>query len=104
MGIPGSPVAFQTEFGRVLAGGADCCTPTCQVTTHHVSGRQFWEVEEKPMADHAFTPDKHLAHDHFNNQCTHMSDGRFIVPLPRIPGTQLLGEIRSQAVRRLISF
>ena len=79
------PRSASAEFGWFLADGADSCTPTCQVTTHHVSWddflRQFWEVEKKPVGDHALTPDKSLALHHFNNQCSRMSDGRFIIPL-----------------------
>ena len=33
-----------------------------------------------------------------------LSDGRFIVPLPKKPGALLLSESRSQAVRRFLSF
>ena len=36
-GPHGSPVAFETEFGWVLAGEASSCTPTCHVTTYHTS-------------------------------------------------------------------
>ena len=53
LGVPDSPMAFETEFWWVLAGSADSCFPIQQVTNHHaslVSGddllRQFWEVEE----------------------------------------------------------
>ena len=56
LGPSGSPLALETEFGWVLAGGTDSCSPTAQITTHHVSAvsgddilRQFWEVEEKPV-------------------------------------------------------
>ena len=37
IGVPGSPVALETEFGWVLAGATDSCSPTQQITTHHVS-------------------------------------------------------------------
>ena len=111
LGVPGSPVAFETEFGWVLAGGTNACSPIQQITTHHVSLlsgddilRQFWEVEEKPMSHGALTPDERLAVDHFNTQHSRQSDGRFVVPLPRKTGAPLLGESRSQAVRRFISF
>ena len=108
-GVPGSPLAFETDFGWVLAGGTDSCSQ--QITSHHVSLlsgddilRQFWEVEEKPMAHDALTPDERLALDHFNTQYSRMSNGRFVVPLPKKPGAQPLGESRSQAVRRFLSF
>ena len=108
-GVPGSPLAFETDFGWVLAGGTDSCSQ--QITSHHVSLlsgddilRQFWEVEEKPMAHDALTPDERLALDHFNTQYSRMSNGRFVVPLPKKPGAQPLSESRSQAVRRFLSF
>lgn len=107
-GTPGSPVAFETEFGWVC--GSDLRSPAQRIATHVslLGGddilRQFWEVEEKSMSRDVLTPDERLALDHFNNQYTRMKDGRFIVPLPRKPGAQPLGETRSQAVRRFISF
>lgn len=111
LGVSGSPIALETEFGWVLASSTDSCPPTQQITTHHVSLlsgddilRQFWEVEEKPMAHSSLTPDEHLALDHFNTQHSRMADGRFIVPLPKKPGAKPLGESRSQAVRRFLSF
>lgn len=111
LGAPGSPVAFETEFGWVLAGGTDSCSPTHQIITHHTSLlcgddilRQFWEIEEKPMVHNTLTPDERLALDHFKIQHSRLGDGRFLVPLPKKPGAQLLGESRSQAVRRFISF
>ena len=42
--------------------------------------------------------------EHFKNHHTHLPDGRFIVPLPRNPAAGPLGESRSQAVRRFLSF
>ena len=51
IGPPGSPVAFETELGWVLAGGSAACYPATQVATHHVSLdfsddllRKFWET------------------------------------------------------------
>ena len=34
-GSPGSPVAFETHFEWVLAGGTDACAPTTWVATYH---------------------------------------------------------------------
>ena len=69
-GPPGSPVAFETEFGWVLAGNANSLTPNHHVTTHHaLTGddliRQFWEVEEKPLSSQVLTPEERSALDHF---------------------------------------
>lgn len=48
-GPPGSPVAFETQFGWVLAGEVDSVARENHITSHHVvvkSGddllRQFW--------------------------------------------------------------
>ena len=53
-GPPGSPMAFETEFGWVLAGGT--CAPFHHVVVHHsslLSGddllHRFWEIEEKTL-------------------------------------------------------
>ena len=110
-GPQGSPVAFETEFGWVLAGNASSCAPTQQATVHHVSLltgddllRQFWEIEEKPKSDTTMTPEERTALQHFRAHHSHLADGRFIVPLPRKPSISPLGESRSQAVRRFLSF
>ena len=57
-GPPGSPTAFETEFGWVLAGSTDPVSLTSHAVVHHVSLltgddilRKFWEIEEKPMTD-----------------------------------------------------
>jgi len=102
-------VAFETEFGWVLAGNASSLVPTHQVTTNHaLTGddliRQFWEVEEKPLSSQTLTPEERSALDPFKTHHTRFTDGRFVVPLPRKPGVRDLRESRSQAVRRFFSF
>ena len=57
-GPPGSPIAFETMFGWVLAGRTNSHTSIClSIATHHVSVtstddllRKFWEIEESPKA------------------------------------------------------
>ena len=105
VGPPGSPVAFETEFGWVLAGRTDSCTPTNHITTYHaslVSGddilRKFWEVEEQPMTDSALSTVVH----HFKNNHYHSDSERFVVLLPKKFDAKPLGELRSQAVRRFL--
>ena len=50
-------VAFETEFGWVLAGSTGPSSPTHHVSRHVslLTGddllRKFWEIEEKPTAD-----------------------------------------------------
>ena len=109
-GPPGSPVAFETEFGWVLAGEAESCAPSDHVTTYHttlISGddvlRKFWEIEEKPMSDSTLSPEERTVVHHFCDNHSRSDSGRFIVPLPKKPDTKQIGESRSQAVRRFLS-
>ena len=53
-GSPGTPAAFETVFGWVLAGSTAHCTPGSIVASHHTFVttdddllRRFWEIEEK---------------------------------------------------------
>ena len=107
IGPPGAPVALNTEFGWVLAGGNELSNHN---VVHHVvtvSGdgliQRFWEVEEHQSTDLALTPDERFVMDHFKAHHSRDDDGRFIVPLPRITNLPLLGESRSSAVRRYLS-
>ena len=109
-GQPGSPVAFETHFGWVLAGNTDVCAPTTYVATYHVSCvtgddilRQFWEVEDKPLSESSLTPEERSVVQHFKANHRHTESGRFIVPLPKRENTKTFGESRSLVVRRFLS-
>lgn len=109
-GIPGSPVAFETQFGWVLAGSTGVSALTQVATTHHatlLTGddllRSFWEVERIP-AKECLTPDESAAVTHFEKRHTRLENGRFLVPLPKKAERKPLGESRSQAVRRFLAF
>ena len=109
-GIPGSPIAFETQFGWVLAGSTSFGAPTQVVTTHHamlLSGddllRRFWEVERITIKD-CLTPEESAAVKHFENHYSRLENGRFLIPLPKKAGVKPLGESRSQAVRRFLAF
>ena len=111
LGSPGSPIAFDTQFGWVLAGSTKSCTPAQVVVSHHtalLTGddllRRFWEVEEKLGPDGHLTQEEKLVLDQFKNCHTRLENGRFMVPLPKKSGTKPLGESRSQAVRRFVAF
>ena len=68
-GPPGSPVAFETEFGWVLAGEAESCAPSDHVTIYHATGNnvlcKFWEIEEKTMSDSTLSPEERTVVHHF---------------------------------------
>ena len=110
IGSPGSPIAFETEFGWVLAGRLDSCTPDHHIVSHHVSFiagddllRRFWEIEENPKNEVALSPEERSVVQHFRDNHYRTETGRFVVPLPRKPHAKPLGESRSQAVRRFLA-
>ena len=105
-GPPGSPTAFETRFGWVLAGSVESQGHPQQVATHHTSLitgddllQKFWEIEESPGNDILSS----AAVLHFKENHRRTESGRFIVPLPRKSNPLSLGESRSQAVRRFLS-
>ena len=104
-GPPGSPVAFETHFGWVLAGNTDSCAPTNRVATYHVSCitsndilRQFWKIEELPLS-----LEERSVVQHFKTNHRRTESGRFVVPLPKRENVQPLGESRSLVIRRFLS-
>jgi hypothetical protein len=109
-GPPGSPIAFETHLGWVLAGSILSCSPNEHVTTHHtlcVSGdellRKFWEVEENPCSGSNLAPEEQKALQHFKVSHSRQPNGRFVVPLPKKENAKQLGESRSHALRRFLS-
>lgn len=73
------------------------------VAAHHVSVltegdilRQFWEVKEKSITNSTLTQEERIVLNHYQ--------ARFVVPLPKRTTANQLGESRTQAVRRFISF
>ena len=110
-GPPGSPIAFETIFGWVLAGRSSSVSSQFCVATHHVTAalhhddilRKFWELEELPRGSEVLPMEERNVLNHFRETHSRNSDGRFVVPLPRRPGAKPLGESRSQALRRFMS-
>lgn len=51
--------------------------------------KKFWELEEKPTSFSALTPEERSVVQHFRDNHTRGSSGRFIVPLPRKPDAVL---------------
>ena len=104
-GPPGTPVAFETCLGWVLAGSTDVFFPTGQITTCHVSClmgddilRKFWEIEESPLSEASLSLEEPSTVQHFKTNHRLTENGRFIVPHPRRENTKPLGESQSQAV------
>ena len=110
-GPPGTPTAFETQFGWVLAGRTNLKAPAhCSIATHHVAVssdddilRKFWEVEEHPKDVSTLSPEERTVVQHFQETHTRNDVGRFVTPLPKKPQCKPLGESRSQAVRRFLS-
>ena len=110
-GAPGSPSAFETDFGWVLAGEAGICASNVSITSYHtslvVTGdrilQRFWEIEESPSDASNFSTEERMVVQHFQHSHSRTKGGRFLVPLPKKPDAKLLGESRSQAVRRFLS-
>jgi hypothetical protein len=67
IGPPGTPAAFETVFGWVLAGPTTEPTPGSFITSHHTliaTGddllRQFWEIEESTKHETNLSPEEGL--------------------------------------------
>ena len=110
-GPTGSPVAFETKFGWVLAGGIPTSNLSyCTVTSHHTSVattdellQKFWEIEEKPHTPTNLSPEERTMVKHFQENHHRSDTGRFIVPLPRKSQAKDIGESRTQAVHQLLT-
>ena len=110
VGPPGTPVAFETVFGWVLAGSLSQLTPASCVTLCHslvATGdeilRRFWEIEENTKHEPNMSPEEKSVVQHFDENHLRTTDGRFVVPLPKRLHAPTLGEFRSHAVRRFLS-
>ena len=114
-GMPGSPSAFETEFGWVLAGETSTCPSHISsynsIVSHHTTVathgdeilQRFWEIEEQPSDNSKLSTEERMVVDHFRQSHFRTDNGHFVVPLPKLPHAPSLGESRSQAVRRFQS-
>ena len=110
-GVPGSPSAFETTFGWVLAGETNVCMSNISVVFCHASSvisgdqilQRFWEIEEPTSYPSGLSPEERMVVQHFQENHQRTESGRFLVPLPKKPHCKPLGESRSQAVRRYLS-
>ena len=109
-GVPGSPSAFETDFGWVIAGETATNVLHFSIASHHTTVstgdeilRRFWDVEEQPGDFSKLSTEERVVVKHFEQCHSRSSDGRFIVPLPKKTPAPLIGESLSQAVRRFRS-
>ena len=109
-GLPGTPTAFETCFGWVLAGAVDHGQPRSLVVSNHASVlstddllRKFWETEELSNGQSPLSAEERFVVTHFQKSHHRDNTGRFVVPLPRRTDVEPLGESRSLAVRRFVS-
>ena len=110
IGPPQAPVAIETVFGWVLAGRTDVVNSHVSITSCHISLLtgdnllcQFWETEECPSSDQVYSAEERQAVQHFKENHFRVEGGRFCVSLPKRPTPQMIGESRSQGVRRFLS-
>ena len=110
VGVAGSPVAFETVFGWVLAGPTTSPTSEPVIASHHALAantddllQRFWEVEQEAKPELNLSPEERAVVKHFEDNHRRTPEGRFVVPLPKKPSSPPLGESRSQAVRRFLT-
>ena len=65
--------------------------------------QKFLEMEERNLHGTVLSPQEKSVMAHFRDSHCRTEDGRFMVPLPRRCDVKLLGESRSQVVRRFLS-
>ena len=109
-GKPGSPTAFETHFGWVLAGSIDRDVISNHFVSCHVALnscddtlRRFWEIEDSPLSEEVMSPEERAVVQHFEANHHRLSSGRFVVSLPKKQNVKSIGESRSQTVRRFLS-
>ena len=110
-GPSGSPSAFKTHFGWVLAGPvhdektnqktAESCYHST-VTLDEML-RRFWETEDYGLQQPVLSLEERAVVEHFEENHRRDESGRFIVPLPIRSNAIPLGESRSAAVKRFES-
>ena len=109
-GSPGTPTAFKTKFGWVLAGQTELPRIPHDIVAHHVTMvscddmlHKFWEIESIENPNAILTPEEKAVQRHYEEKHYRTESGAFVVPLPKKESSKQLGESRSKAVRRFIS-
>ena len=97
-GPVGTPLAFKTHFGWVLAGTVHgkCDGPPmhncCHVAAEDDELKKFWEIEECNLQQPILSSEERAIIQHFERKHTRNPSGRFMVPLPTRTDTTPLGE------------
>ena len=106
-GVPGSPSAFEMNFGWVLTGEASPIATPSPFLAHHTTVDtgdellcKLWEIEQQPSEYSGHSPEERSVTQHFKDHHSRNNDDRFIVPLPKKPHVKPLGESHLQAVKR----
>ena len=88
-GPVGSPVAFETEFGWVFSGRTESIASTGEVAAlHTIVGfkddvlHKFWEIEEGPTSNAAFSLEERSVLSHFKDNHFRTEES-FMVSLPK---------------------
>ena len=108
-GPSGSPSAFKTHFGWVLAGAIrdnsnHRNTGSCYHSTMlEETFKRFWEMEDYNLQQPVLSLEEKEVIKHFQENYSRDEAGRFIVPLPMKTGAIPLGESKSLAVKRFES-
>ena len=108
VGLINSPVGIETKFGWIIAGATGSLE--LPVVSHHTTIvpddflKRFWEIEEPPnqVDANCWSMEERAVMKHFETHHSYSSSGRFIVPLPRKQNPAVIGESRTQAVRRFL--
>ena len=114
-GPSGSPSAFKTQFGWVLAGSArsndsvvsrdrseSCYLAVAGMAQEECDEllRKFWEIENPHFEEPTLSISERSVVKHFEETHYRDQEGRFVVPLPLNNKAIPLGESRTMAVQR----
>ena len=100
VGPRGTPSAFRTAFGWVLAGAVNTEQPSLERVTACCTSllqgddlmRKFWEIEECVPRQSVLPIEQTTMQKHFNTAQAKHENGRYVVPLPRREKVTPLGD------------
>lgn len=105
------PSLHSTKFGWIVTGSIHNEQTTSYCNFLHVQNQEphqdlqkFWELEEiENINNDIITEDDKLCEDHFIQNTSRNSEGRFVVRIPLKYPISNLGESKTMATKRLIS-